>query len=532
MVHEPPPHTPAPSNDRPATSSSESLGELPDADRISSVETVRQYVEQHLQGTDFRTVGWTAEGAPLNDCAGASTRGGQVHSMPTEAEDTRTCPWTRTRPSGSVSATAVDAAGALTGLVSPIDQRYEILRRLATGGMAEIYRVRHRSLGKEFALKLVQKGGKSSETHLRQLFLREARLVSRMDHPHIVTVTDFGVDPERGEYIVMEYLRGETLHQRLHRQRRLKVHTALEIGLQVAEALHYMHVQGVIHCDVKAENVFLCRAQSDSKRRIAVKLIDFGLSRLRATGVSLAASQVGGTPQYMAPELIQGAVPQPSMDIYALGVLLFEMIAGVVPFDGASRLDILRAHITETPSLHEHLLEDPLHGRIEEIILTALAKTPEERQRSMGQVIFQLRTLIQMDGIPAAAAVRRPTPQVQSVPTGAYRELVEGSPLPQFQLDAKGHILFANKAFGTFVRARPEEIRGTPIGDTRLGLVYPGVQTDAESCAKRRRGEPMRRAFAFALTDGTTITMLCWMTRQEVAAGKAPKVHGYIHPLH
>jgi serine/threonine protein kinase len=414
---------------------------------------------------------------------------------------------------------------------APIEARYELLRRIASGGMAEIYKARHRNLGKEFALKVIHYDGPVEGARLRQLFYREAQLVSRMDHPNIVSVVDFGVDPAHGAYIVMEYLKGETLHQRLKRQHRLRLHTTLEIGLQVAEALHYMHGQGVIHCDVKAENVLLCRAAKDSRQRLVVKMIDFGLSRPRTAGVTLSPAEVGGTPQYMAPELIRGGAPQPSMDIYALGVLVYEMLTGAVPFPGATAADIVQAQLHEEPTAPSALMDEPLESRVEAVVLEALRKDPAKRQPSMGQVIFQLRTLMQMYDL-RGARLRHPTPSEQAAvvpPQRASHQLVQGCPFPLFQLDPEGRIVFVNKAFCRFVRGTATELLGQRIGDTRLGVVYPSIQTEAESCGRRSDRIPTRRTFGFELEGGQRVSLMCWLRPETDDQDRVVRVNGYIH---
>ncbi len=379
---------------------------------------------------------------------------------------------------GAASGDSVDDEHVVAG-------RYRIADDLGAGGMARIYKVRHLHLGKEFALKIIHPEI-SVEARLRRAFYREAQVASQLDHPNIVHVTDFGVDKRRGAYIVMEYLRGQTLRQRLRHEGRMRVQAALDVGLQVAEAVHYMHEQSIIHCDLKSDNVFLIRASGEGRRRPTVKLIDFGLSRSEVLGAKLAQSEVGGTPEYMAPEQIRRHSPQPSIDVYALGILLYEMLTGTLPFTGSLE-EVVRAQLNDParpPSeVLEELGDEPLDERAEALIMKALSKDSEERQGSMGQVIFELRTIMDMLGVPharrRAGVVRRPA----GVETDGPRLAFQHCPCPLFRLDRDASIMAANGAFCDFVKEPLERLLGKPLSATRIAPLYPDLRTDLASCA-------------------------------------------------
>lgn len=424
------------------------------------------------------------------------------------------------RPRGFNSG-ALTAGGNISG-------RYEVMGRVGTGGMAQIYKVRHLSLGKEFALKVIDQASEAAQ-RIQQLFFREARVAGVMDHPNIVQVVDFGVDDTLGAYIVMEYLRGETLHARLRRDRILRLGTALEIGLQIAEALHYMHSQDVIHCDIKAENIFLCPQREEQRQRLVVKLIDFGLARTKTTGVRLARTEVAGTPQYMAPELIHGRSPQPSMDIYSLGVLFYEMLSGRMPFTGSME-EVLSAQLFTKPEPLSKVIAEGIDERVESFVMKSLSKDPTLRQASMGQVIFELRTLMEMLSLRdprgrRGHAAREPEGRVD------YKVFFEQCPCPMFLLDAETKITLANAAFGEFVCLPTKEVVGTAIARTRLGNVYPGIAEDLANLIRAKRTRPFHRVLSYDQGDGQVVSIVCWLTPEAGEHAAISRFRGFIHPL-
>ncbi len=409
-----------------------------------------------------------------------------------------------------------------------ISARYRIADDIGAGGMARIYKVEHLHLGKEFALKIIHPE-MSTKPRMRRAFFREAQVTSQLEHPNIVKVTDFGVDERRGAYLVMEYLRGETLHARIRSEGRLRLAFALDVALQVAEALHYMHEQGIIHCDIKSENIFLCRQTGEGRKRTEVKLIDFGLSRTEALGAKLAQSEVAGTPEYMAPEQIRGRAPQPSIDIYALGILMYEMIVGELPFRGEIK-EVMRAQLELEVTPPSQILAEELDERAEALIMKALHKDPDERQRSMGQMIFEIRTLMDMLGIRhvrrRGAVVRRPA----GVELDGPRLAFEHCPCPLFRLDRDAGILAANPAFCDFVREPFERLQGKPLSATRLGPLYPELRADMAQCAEQ--GAQLQHLLTFkAKSDGRAAAALCWLVPEFDANDEVVSFTGIIVPF-
>src|SRR5882672_2949435 len=213
-----------------------------------------------------------------------------------------------------------------------LDGRYRIEAELGSGGAGTVYRALHLERQTKVAVKVLRPELASS-VELRHRFAREARALTALSHPNIVSVVDSGVASDTA-FLVMELLEGETLSARLKRGA-LSVTAALVIMRQLLSALGFVHEQKLVHRDVKPANIFL-QAEGDGRDR--VRLLDFGLAKFlapEALGPSLTrAGQVFGTPSYMAPEQIAGQQADPRTDVYAAGIVLFEMLAGRVPFQG------------------------------------------------------------------------------------------------------------------------------------------------------------------------------------------------------
>ena len=258
-----------------------------------------------------------------------------------------------------------------------LDGRYRIDARLGVGGVGAVYTGTQLALGRKVAIKLLHEGLDQS---FRARFEREARALATLRHPNVVSVTDFGVDGQI-PYLVMELLEGETLADRVRRGRLLPEHT-LELSRQLLRALAFVHEQGLVHRDLKPGNLFLELTVEGEER---LKLLDFGLAKFVGgpqgeTETVTRAGHVVGTPAYMAPEQIAGDAIDARSDLYAAGVLLFQMLTGRVPFTGAP-MEQLRSHlIAEVPSLRESLpAELAPRPELMRLIERAMCKKRDER---------------------------------------------------------------------------------------------------------------------------------------------------------
>ena len=233
-----------------------------------------------------------------------------------------------------------------------------------------------------------------ADAELRERFMHEARVASSFGHPNIVDVTDFGIDDERGYFIVMEHLEGQTLRERMNEQP-MRARVACDIVEQCAWALRHIHSRGVIHCDLKPENIFLAHFGEESRRRNHVKLIDFGLAfHPMEPNYTLA-----GTPPYLAPERLRGSPPSPVADLYALGALFYEVLTGRPPYEG-QMIEMFDQQLSgAAPPAPSELMHERLEARTDEVIMRAIAFDPRERPQTAEAFLFELRTLMSMMGM-------------------------------------------------------------------------------------------------------------------------------------
>jgi hypothetical protein len=253
-----------------------------------------------------------------------------------------------------------------------IAARYRLIRRLGAGGMSVVYLARHELIDRLSAIKILRPELSVIAEH-RERFLREARAVNRINHEHIVEITDVG---EEGgvAYLVMEYVEGETLLAAVQRGR-MAWPSALRIGIQIASALARAHQMGVIHRDLKPENVLLV---SGPGAEAVAKLTDFGIAKLSGEPSLTLNEQLFGTPGYIAPEYVGGLPIDGRADIYSLAVVVYELVTGVLPFDGRGQSELLLKPLTSAPIPRSQRVEG-LPPDLESLLLRALARAPNGR---------------------------------------------------------------------------------------------------------------------------------------------------------
>jgi serine/threonine protein kinase len=268
---------------------------------------------------------------------------------------------------------------------------YEVVSKIGQGGMGVVYLARHLFFERTAALKVLHPHlhpQLESDSNLVGRFMNEARAANAIRHPNIIEVVDTGFLPSTGSpYLLMEHLLGESLGARLRRERRLSVEIALQIAGQTASALSAAHDQGIVHRDLKPENLFLVPRPGSIE---LVKVLDFGIAKLRLDlaghTVNTLPGTLVGTPRYMSPEQCRGTgTIDHRADIYALGIILYEMLTGVPPFQSEGVGHLLSIQMSEAPApLRTHLPEIPPY--IEDAVLRALNKRPEDRFQSMREL--------------------------------------------------------------------------------------------------------------------------------------------------
>ncbi len=426
-------------------------------------------------------------------------------------------------PVSTATTTATFPRGARSG--DMIGGRYIIEGQLGRGGMGRVMRVRHQSLGKPFALKLI-KTAIATNPKIRELFYREARLASALTHDNICSIVDFGQDDKFGLFMVMELLEGQTVHAKVRASGRLAPKVACDVMWQVADAVRFIHSRTILHGDLKTENIFIVRAAG--QRRV-IKVLDFGLARPdldRRDGID-------GTPEYLAPERIDHAPASQASDIYAMGIVFFELLTGRLPFTG-DQAALFKQHKTTPVPAPSKLIEEPLDERADAIIARATAKAPGDRHGDVQAFMYELRTLMTMLGMdgnprrrvaPDAARERRDHDHRMK----ASAEVFSAVPLPMAACDYNGRVRVANQAFMEFLGIAGDA-GGVELRDSALPEIYPDLFEDLDQVSAKRR--PIKRVLY--LNEGgdrvieAAIVMSAAPTTAEVTAGE---IHLVVHPL-
>lgn len=273
-----------------------------------------------------------------------------------------------------------------------IDDRYEILGPLGSGGMGQVYRAKRLRLGDEVAIKVMQ-GAATAPQELHERFLRESQASAQLRHPGIVSILDFGVDGARQPYMVMELLSGPSLAEEITLQAPMPPAQAAAILSEVAPAIQLAHDAGITHRDLKPANIVKHRYGSGER---AYKVIDFGLAMMKSAPDTTRLTDPNlfiGTMAYAAPEQIQGEAVDGRADVYAMGVILYELLTGVRPFDADDRITLLNDVLTVRP-VKPTDQNSGLPPAIDEVLLRALAKTPAERWQTVTAFADALRDAV------------------------------------------------------------------------------------------------------------------------------------------
>jgi len=285
-----------------------------------------------------------------------------------------------------------------------LEGKYQIREPIGEGGMGVVYEAEHVALGLVVAVKVLHPS-EPNAPHVIERFKTEARSAANIRHPNVVEVTDFGLTPDLRPFFVMEHLQGESLAQRLEREQQLPERTAVEVADQILSGLSTAHSAGVVHRDLKPENVFLAKTAGLGE---TVKLLDFGVARIiggadiephEVTAAPVRASPGGkpltqqgivlGTPGYLAPEAARGAPADLRTDLFSVGVILYEMLAGRRPFRGDTIDEIIESTL-DKPVASPRALRPDLNPAMERLVITSLAKNPDDRFQSAEEFLTHL----------------------------------------------------------------------------------------------------------------------------------------------
>jgi len=369
------------------------------------------------------------------------------------------------------------------------DDKYRLDERLGGGGMGTVYRAMHLLIEREVAVKVLSQRFVGDET-AQQRFRREARASGRMAHPNAVMVNDFGTTDDGWLYIVMELLEGQTLRDLLAREAPLDPARAVSIMLQASSAVGAAHEAGLIHRDLKPANIFI---EQRPNLPAVVKVLDFGVAKLAVDEHDddyKTLTQVGaiiGTPRYMSPEQCSGATLTPASDVYSLGIILYEMLTGSVPFSADTPLAVAMKHVSERPRRPREIVGST-PTQLEEIVLHALTKNPVDRPTDGNEFRRELHTVAEGLGLEHADSTLAPSMDAlrdagTESPSG--RLVIDLATLRQVQVASSG------------------EFQAGPLGKQGASAVGAGVTNQRPEFARMNvelgsgsgKAEPGRSAF-------------------------------------
>ncbi len=350
--------------------------------------------------------------------------------------------------------------------------QYVILEQIGRGGMSVVFRASQESIGREVAVKVLHSSLIQQDPTFLERFQREVKVSAFLQHPHILPVYDYGQNNGR-PFIVMAYVRGGSLDDRI-RQGPMSLSEVLPIVSQVADALDFAHAKGVVHRDFKPSNVLLDENGN-------AYLGDFGLAKVSDAALQLTGSALLGTPDYMAPDLASSEPLSQSVDIYALGVTLYQMLTGHVPFTASTPMGVLMAHLSQPiPDIRAERPDLP--EATQQIIATAMAKSAAERYASAGNLAEALRT-----------AAKEP----------------QHTPHALLFTDVAGQVIFVNSQLLRLVSRPESDIRsviGKPLYEV-LGITPDAARGLVQDVA--RIGRLYNRGLDLRRGDGGPTTVLC-----------------------
>jgi serine/threonine-protein kinase len=367
------------------------------------------------------------------------------------------------------------------------DGRYQVVRKLGAGGMANVYLAEDQELGRRVAIKILNDRHANDDQFVER-FRREAKNAAALSHPNIVSIYDRG-EAEGSYYIAMEYLDGRSLKELIISRGPAPLNVAIEYARQILSALRFAHRHGIVHRDIKPHNVLV-----DAEGR--VKVTDFGIARAGTSQMTEAGSIVG-TAQYLSPEQARGTGVDQRSDLYSLGIVLYELVTGTLPFNGDTPVEIAMKHLSQHPELPSALRPELPH-ELDLVVTRALAKDPDERYQSAEEMDADLERLAR--GAAVSAETEEQATQILRAPTGP--------------MSATAATMIVPPRRGAYAPVPP---------------LPPPVYYDLEEPIHRRPVWPWIAAFLFVLGAGVGGWFLYDQISTKFAANKVVPVEMYLN---
>jgi serine/threonine protein kinase/tetratricopeptide (TPR) repeat protein len=361
-----------------------------------------------------------------------------------------------------------------------LENKYEILEKIGAGGMGAVYKARHQLMHRQVAIKMVLAQLSANSMTLKR-FTQEARATSQLNHPNILTVFDFGISPSNQPYLVMDFLEGVNFGRVLEETRQIPIARAIGIFLQVCAALGHAHQKGIVHRDLKPSNIMLIELDGQPD---FVKVLDFGIAKVLSsvdgeTDNLTRTGEVFGSPLYMSPEQFRGKSMDARSDIYSLGCVMYRSLAGICPVTGKDVLECMYKHVNESiPPFSVTAPEAEIPERLEQIIMKALAKDPDERYASMNDLRADLEMCAEELALgPLGPAFLRSgnftasDPALMAFPSGTYRSVPQGATPPHGHTPASGsYTQVDNSNFQTPQQAAEAAVQAAAQRQEAMGL--------------------------------------------------------------
>lgn len=378
----------------------------------------------------------------------------------------------------TLRADALSTVGSLVGKV--IENKYTVLEKLGEGGMGAVYKAEHQLMNRTIALKVLHPNLMENEESLRR-FLHEARVASKLSHPNAVTLYDFGIENSM-PYIAMEFLRGRTLKHIIAEEGPQSFERTYRILEQVGGALSEAHSLGIVHRDLKPDNIMVSTKPDGTEW---VHVLDFGIAKMLGQGqdekhtVMTRTGMFFGTPQYMSPEAVGGTLDSRS-DIYSLGIILYEMISGDVPFKAPSMMQVLLKHLNEKPRPFKKF-KPPLKvpKAVEQVVMKSLEKEQSDRYQSVGDLLEDLRQALGLSPSDGTGSYTRQSESRPSSIRGIVASLL-------FILVVGGGLLYAAVFPGKLPLGTGRQFTGATTGILRIDSNPNGAMVMLDGAVKGR----------------------------------------------